>query len=131
MINLKFLGTVFFGTIATQWHICPNLGHGIDQAGLEIGVASVIKPTFPFPDRASDCSSHNVLRPRRPIQLQFTRIGEAAIFIQSLRFFVSAIDSQAHTAPIGILRIQEPWQHFYECFSILLSLMAPVDGYLV
>ena len=24
-------------SVPVQWHICPNLGHGIDQSGLEIG----------------------------------------------------------------------------------------------
>jgi phospholipase/carboxylesterase len=34
---LETVQNLALSEVATQWHICPNLGHGIDQAGLEIG----------------------------------------------------------------------------------------------
>ncbi len=34
---LETVQTLALYKVPTQWHICPNLGHGIDQTGLEIG----------------------------------------------------------------------------------------------
>ena len=34
---LKTAQNLALSAISVQWHICSNLGHGIDQAGLEIG----------------------------------------------------------------------------------------------
>ena len=34
---LETVQNLALSEVATQWHICPNLGRGIDQAGLEIG----------------------------------------------------------------------------------------------
>ena len=34
---LEAAQNVASSAVVVQWHICPNLGHGIDQSGLDIG----------------------------------------------------------------------------------------------